>query len=968
MKHLYLIPIVLIFFFHLLNIHSFAQPNPDFENKLQSWNPTGTAFSDQPEHGNTVRTYRVRQEISDSIGGDYWRGIPHSIGHHGNYWITSYKINKEDSVSANDSLGNLPAGTLTSGEFTISSDRIYFLIGGNGGSVELWIKNRENIIESSDSINDDIVLSDNYYIVDSRVPLNGIEVMGREYFDTHFYKNQRARLRITDSSKTGHINVDDFCMIGNDTGNIKEYKFRTSYSIDSANFHKLNYIKERDTNLPVWGYIDTHAHWMNNAGFGGDLIFGKPYGDIDTALKDCSDIHGSDGMGFGNFILGKSFLIRFINEGVRKYGHITSGYPDFTGWPSFRSLIHQAMYVDWVRRAYEGGLRLMVCPMGNNLILADLTKNFFDDNDNSDTAAVRIEVEYIKKMINVLRPEGWIDFAYNSEDANRLIMENKLVIILGMEVDQPGGFLYLDSINLEKNKVSINNYINYIYNDLGIRHMFPLHHADNAFGGFSLYDSDRFAINNFQLKNLKDITPTSLRYVVVDSSSLVSFRLGKEKGIFTRENMAQLVPLYNPPGTDNSYDGNYYGDQFRGKGHINKRGLTKNGKTLIESMIRHGMIIDIDHMSMNTTNDLLNFLDTNITINRTDTVNYNQYPVLAGHTNFLSQKFFNYQTSDCESCQKKIKDEHARTDDMLNKIRRLGGIVCPITEGDKDVHPGIFKFECPGSSKYFAEAYLYALEKMDNKNVGIGTDMNGFGIELCPRFATFSSYGLMGDLIRQKEIGNRRYLALNQDNGVKYKNNLEDCGAHKFSGSDIFSKKEIKIWQAIFAAHSYRITDLTKFQKKIVKGIRTALGSMSEQHSEYEISGEVEAAGFILAKKYECNTIINTDSMVSLCKLNIDTLYNQINLIDSIYRSYDLLNGSNIPLKRCEIITKHGIRDFDYNIDGLANYGLLPDFLQDLKNIGVPYDKLSVLFNSAGDFAIMMGKCEAVAKKLRSNR
>ena len=33
------------------------------------------------------------------------------------------------------------------------------------------------------------------------------------------------------------------------------------------------------------------------------------------------------------------------------------------------------------------------------------------------------------------------------------------------------------------------------------------------------------------------------------------------------------------------------------------------------------------------------------------------------------------------------------------------------------------------------------------------------------------------------------------------------------------------------------------------------------------------------------------------------------------------------------------MRDFDYNLDGLAHYGMLPDMLQDLKNVGLPHDR-----------------------------
>ena len=40
-------------------------------------------------------------------------------------------------------------------------------------------------------------------------------------------------------------------------------------------------------------------------------------------------------------------------------------------------------------------------------------------------------------------------------------------------------------------------------------------------------------------------------------------------------------------------------------------------------------------------------------------------------------------------------------------------------------------------------------------------------------------------------------------------------------------------------------------------------------------------------------------------------------------------------------------RDFDINIDGVAHYGLLPDFVEDLRNIGLTDADIVPLFSSA---------------------
>jgi len=48
-----------------------------------------------------------------------------------------------------------------------------------------------------------------------------------------------------------------------------------------------------------------------------------------------------------------------------------------------------------------------------------------------------------------------------------------------------------------------------------------------------------------------------------------------------------------------------------------------------------------------------------------------------------------------------------------------------------------------------------------------------------------------------------------------------------------------------------------------------------------------------------------------------------------------------------------GSRTFDYNFDGMAHYGLLPDFIEDLENVGLNNGELSYLFDSAEAYVSM---------------
>ena len=66
-------------------------------------------------------------------------------------------------------------------------------------------------------------------------------------------------------------------------------------------------------------------------------------------------------------------------------------------------------------------------------------------------------------------------------------------------------------------------------------------------------------------------------------------------------------------------------------------------------------------------------------------------------------------------------------------------------------------------------------------------------------------------------------------------------------------------------------------------------------------------------------------------------------------------SGALIPYKMDQ-------RSFDFNVDGLANYGLIPDMLQDLKNLGLPPKDFEALFASAESYVKTWEKALRVAR------
>ncbi len=917
--------IVFLYYNNLL----FSQPKPDFDSVHTGWNSTGNAFYNQPVNGNSIPTLRVRPAMADSIGGDYWRGILHPVGHHGDFWICSLgAFTADTNLSHGDSL----TGTLTSEEFTIQTDTIYFLVGGTGGRIELLIKNADSSV--------DVI-----YVVP-----DGIEILSRKYFDTKNCINKVAMIRIVDDRTDAHINVDDFLIeknlvINNDTIN---YKFRTNFTHINSDYHNLCYLKNRDTNLPVWGFVDTHAHWMNNIAFGSELVFGRPYGNIDTALKDCSEIHGLEGL--GTLLHGEKDLrfSLFPDGDKRSFGHITQGYPEFNGWPAFWNLIHQNMYVDWVKRAYMGGLRLMVCQLANNENFAEEFGSEYEDFD--DNSVVEMERKYLNEMIDSFQVDSWIEIAKSSDDIKRINLENKLAIVIGVEVDRPGNFVYFNGDTVT-NFRKIDQYINKIYND-GIRYLYPIHEIDNVLGGFSIYSSEIFAVGNYNAKkNHFEFSENSL-YVNVIGNTKYSFRLGDEKNL--QMAAISVVTGYNPP-----YD---YEKIGRGMGHMNTLGLTEYGKYFVKKLMEKGIIIDIDHMSHKSANDFFK-------------INTIQYPVIAGHTNFLEEQFERWETDNCPNCLMNLRNEHALTEKMIDSMRSFGGMICPTTDGDKNVKT----FESlsnkvindnPGSSKTFAQCYLYALEKMHNKGVGFGSDMNGFLTQICPRFGSYSAFSLRGDETGQYRMGSRNNLAHLQKNGVKYKGELQDCREHKFFADfPALTNDEALILQAVYSAHSLVNLYLKDDQQKMIIGfkeaIRDKININSSNAREYDYD-ELELAAYLVALEFEKEIKIDLSKIRWFNHINPKKVEEKIKEIYPLYQMYYNSKGKNTPMVRYKIrLSGNEVVDFDFNIDGLAHYGLLPDFMQDLKNVGITDVQLTPLFNSANDFMIMMKKCEDISNNYK---
>ncbi len=426
-------------------------------------------------------------------------------------------------------------------------------------------------------------------------------------------------------------------------------------------------------NAPIWGIADTHSHQFSNLGFGETMFFGKPYdpGGISVALPWCTSAHGPGGLG--------DLVGMALNQG---FGHLVGGNPQFDGWPRWNTYTHQQMYIDWLERAFVGGVKLVVVHAVNNEVLCGavgpapgVSCNDMQAVDRQLQAAQEIEA-------NV----PWYRIAHSAAEARQIINSGRLAVVLGIEVDylfdcRPGGACTPDSV-----KTALKHYY-----DLGVRHIHPIHVFDNAFGGAALYD-DAFNYGNRIANGVfftpRDCSADGYRYKVAAAGGLAGFIAGFITG--------------NPATTT------FAGD-------CNATGLTSLGQSLINKMMSRKMIIDLDHLSA---------LAAETTLQSAQGLTYPA--IVAGHTGFIV-------TSNGTK-----KSEGQKTDAQVNRIRDLGGLISPILhQGTKQQ---IAQFgaaipnDCSNSDKTWAQAYLYAVSKMNGGAVGLGSDFNGLAGQPGPRF------------------------------------------------------------------------------------------------------------------------------------------------------------------------------------------------------------------------------------------
>lgn len=620
---------------------------------------------------------------------------------------------------------------------------------------------------------------------------------------------------------------------------------------------------------PIWGFADTHAHQFANLGFGGLFvwgqvfpIFGQSIGGIQAALPNCDnwpqiwsrvtkeakrksgqlvsvydidiDPAGLPIFGVVHGVEGVKDLVGTLvaHQGPEFPHHSVNGFPTFIDWPRWNSVSHQMMYWEWLKRAYDGGMRLMVMHAVNSEFLCSVISHVYNCDDMTAVdrqlqAAIDLE-QFMANLPATDSRRGLYKIVRTPQDARQAIANNQMAVVLGIETPDLFGCSKIPNpCTTQYVADSLQRYY-----DKGVRHLFPVHSMDNVFGGTAFFQ-DMYRIAQVALTR----NPT-------DSNDVKPFDCHASDKIDFKFEPGSVISIAVATAAFPSY-GSIRLPNFEGEGHCNTKGLTTTGEFLLGEMMKKHMIIDIDHMSHRTIDRVLELAETE------------RYPVTSGHAGVLEVSGGSHKRHEAQQTGVHMA-RIAALGGMGGVITAQGPVWIPDHDGVTAYLPGSgvtglgpqVKNDCSNSSKTFAQAYLFAiaaygLGNLDHAAVSFGTDMQGAMVQPGPRIGHPPMY-------------------------------LDGCDGDK-----------------TFIAGNPRV-----------------------------------------------HTV---DRVVNRLGLGIGEQGNPV--------TYPFTLPGFAPLDNSEAFP--GGKKYDVNVDGIAHVGMLPDFIEDLRHIGVTDNDLKPLFRSAEGYIRM---------------
>jgi len=437
------------------------------------------------------------------------------------------------------------------------------------------------------------------------------------------------------------------------------------------------------------------------------------------------------------------------------------GAPLFNGWPQWSSTTHQQVYYKWLERAWLGGLRLMVMDAVTNEALCKSSTRISGTDCTMSMPAIDAQLAAAQAFQTWLDTQyggagnGWFQIATSAQQAASIIQQGKLAVVLGIEVDNLFNCHVQNSSGQAFNGEGPACTEPYIlqqlqkYYGMGVRHIFPIHNFDNAYGSPATWQ-DPINAGNIAAEGIwwdaVNCTDPGYGFYLDPVTDGALYFLGFG---------GTTQPDYQSPPWASCH---------------NAPGLTTLGQYLLQQAMQLGMIIDVDHMSINAFNDTITLAQQN-----------NYAGIAVTHVQAFDLYSQNYLPGGRYG-----RHERMRTMSQLQSIAKLGGIAAMMLKDDvQDTGNGwcVAGGNCPfGASNQFggsytlpyngssgqynlnnncrysttewAQAYAYGIDTMGGP-VAMGSDFNGIAGHIGPRFGSGSCGGAATERSAQELANNR---------------------------------------------------------------------------------------------------------------------------------------------------------------------------------------------------------------------
>lgn len=934
-----------------------------FDPELRNWPDRDGAFArGQPLRGRGVLARDVHPRWTDDqidtfpggkhardlvpLGGDYWSDTEYPVVMDADrYWVSSAFSAPAEGASPPENRGEGPTGSMWKA-FVIDTKYIRVSVGGDDDDdvgVELLVDATpdRNLSACEGSKAGHIIRrSPRVARFERYVPVQVWRGHGQEAVEVSELQTDRpncdvkglkAVLRIFDESPTHHVNV----------GAIEP----ADVPLDRSS---------RPASAPVWGFADYHTHPTSYLGFGGlqgvHTIWGAPGGSIHeyvgrrstpwaiaTDLPPCDSLakkrfNGHHG-GFAaptmiNVAEGRlSDSVSDLAEPALADVHPSQGAPTFRDFPDFRRGAHEQYHITQIHRAYLAGLRLLTALAVHNRGLEYGTGWVTCGPGGSPTVDTTADFDVVRAHVEAMREladlnADWMQIAYTPDDARKIIRANKLAVVLGVEVAQLG----------EDKDGTVADQVERL-DALGVRQVVVVHGMDNLLAGTALFQDLYNTVNDWmhrgdpdQVQELSgELTkgpfgPATFFQITTSPSPQGSpspsyepivFRLGDPRRVVLSDvfphpgqytYQAQILgqtfvygvlhPLVNTTPPFESERGPYDG---YGPGHRNVRGLTGRGKEFLQRLMQHGMIIDMAHMSDQS------LVDTYALSHDT----CEAYPLMVSHAHFrrlalktdYSDRLTDFVTATSADVQRDILDNtysvtaciqdptpaNRACDPAVLAQARLARRQAPW------IGPGTIN---PGSLGREFDVATPEIEEIGRRGAAVGVFLGQGPID--PAALSSPDGGVPPGL---------RFRA--------------DCaGSSKsFAAAMLFANARMRGRGATGIASDFAL----------IQTVAPRFGPLA--CGDYLGAGSGSASGAQLLE-----TMMNPDSYrigdqrapvmytsgVETCAADDDK--SAIGKVPC---------GPNVPIEPYVM----GERTYDFNVDGLAHYGLVPDMLQDVANV-----------------------------------